>query len=190
MGSFTAPPHASFQYIPCQLPRITCTSRVFLSLTLVSLFSRYKLPRAFCTLLNNRFSCFFGNICRSAAPPPFFETRPGADKVENLIRLATEGKRKLFMSVVNWGEVYYSTWRTRGPGVALKTIEDIKQLPIEIVDVDLALTHIAAELFANHKLHYSDCFAAALALSRKAPLFTSDSDFSQVEKRVDILWVS
>jgi len=94
------------------------------------------------------------------------------------------------MSVVNWGEVYYSTWRTRGPGVALKTIEDIKQLPIEIVDVDLALTHIAAEFFANHKLHYSDCLAAALALSRKAPLFTSDSDFSQVEKRVDILWVS
>jgi len=66
----------------------------------------------------------------------FFENRPGVEKVEELIRLAVEGKRQLLMSVVNWGEVYYSTWRTKGPGVARKVIEDIAQLPLEIVDAD------------------------------------------------------
>ena len=96
--------------------------------------------------------------------------------------------RQLFMSVVNWGEVYYSTWRTKGPGVARKVLEDIAQLPLEIVDADLDLTRRAAELRAEHKLPYTDCFAAALAADRKASLATSDKDFAQVEKKLDILW--
>jgi uncharacterized protein len=118
----------------------------------------------------------------------FFEDRPGAEKVEELIRLGVEGKRQLFMSVVNWGEVYHCTWRTKGPGVARKVIEDIAQLPLEIVDADLELTHSAAELRAEHKLPYTDGFAAALALQRKASLATGDKDFASVEKKLDILW--
>jgi predicted nucleic acid-binding protein len=118
----------------------------------------------------------------------FFEDRPGADKVEDLLRLGVEGKRQLSMSVVNWGEVYYSTWRTNGPGVARKVIVDIAQLPLEIVDADLALTRSAAELRAEHKLPYTDGFAAALAAARKASLATSDKDFASVEKKLDILW--
>jgi predicted nucleic acid-binding protein len=127
-------------------------------------------------------------VLDASALMTFFEDRPGAQKVEDLIRLGVEGKRHLYMSVVNWGEVYYSTWRTKGPGVARKIIEDIAQLPLEIVDADLDLTRLAAELRAQHKLPYSDCFAAALASSRKASLATSDKDFSHVEKILDILW--
>jgi len=120
----------------------------------------------------------------------FFEDRPGVDKVEDLIRLGVEGKRQLLMSVVNWGEVYYSTWRTKGPGVARKVLEDIAQLPVEIIDADLELTRIAAELRAEHKLPYTDCFAAALAAARKASLATSDKDFASVEKKLDVLWTT
>ena len=120
----------------------------------------------------------------------FFENRPGADKVEELIHLGVAGKRQLLMSVVNWGEVYYSTWRAHGPGVARKIIEDIAQLPIEIVDATLDLTRAAAELRANHKLPYTDAFAAALAAQRKASLATSDQDFATVEKKIDILWTT
>ena len=129
-------------------------------------------------------------VLDASALMTFFESRPGADEVEGLIRLGVDGKRQLLMSVVSWGEVYYSTWRTRGPGVARKVVEDIAQLPIELVDADLALTHTAAEIRANYKLHYTDCFAAALAVQRKATLLTSDSDFSCVEKKIDILWAS
>jgi predicted nucleic acid-binding protein len=118
----------------------------------------------------------------------FFEGRPGADKVEDLIRLGVEGKRQLLMSVVNWGEVYYSTWRAKGPGVAQKVLDDIAQLPLEIVDADLELVRSAVELRAEHKLPYTDCFAAALAVNRKASLATSDRDFAHVEKRLEILW--
>ena len=129
-------------------------------------------------------------VLDASALMTFFEDRPGVDKVEDLIRLGVEGKRQLLMSVVNWGEVYYSTWRAKGPGVARKILEDIAQLPVEIVDADLELTRIAAELRAEHKLPYTDCFAAALAAARKASLATSDKDFASVEKKLDLLWTT
>lgn len=127
-------------------------------------------------------------VLDASALMTFFEDRPGADKVEELIRLGVEGKRHLFMSVVNWGEVYYSTWRAKGPGVARKVLEDIAQLPLEIADADFDLTRRAAELRAEHKLPYTDCFAAALAIDGKASLATSDKDFAIVEKKLEILW--
>ena len=127
-------------------------------------------------------------VLDASALMTFFEDRPGADKVEDLIRLSIEGKRQLLMSVVNWGEVYYSTWRAKGPGVAQKVLNDIAQLPLEIVDADLQLTRSAAELRAEHKLPYCDCFAASLAVNRKASLATSDKDFALVEKKFEILW--
>lgn len=129
-------------------------------------------------------------VLDASALMTFFENRLGAEKVEDLIHLAVAGKRHLLMSVVNWGEVYYSTWRAHGPGVARKIIENIAQLPIELVAADLELTRIAAELRADHKLPYTDCFAAALAAHRKASLATSDKDFTAVEKQIDILWTT
>jgi len=127
-------------------------------------------------------------VLDASAVVTFSANRPGAEKVEQLIQLALDGKRELLMCVVNWGEVYYSVWRDQGPGFARKVIEDIAQLPIEIVDADLELTRIAAELRAEHKLPYSDCFAAALAAARRASLATSDKDFAAFEKRLSILW--
>ena len=129
-------------------------------------------------------------VLDASAVMTFFENRPGADKVEELIHLGVAGKRQLLMSVVNWGEVYYSTWRAHGPGVARKIITDISQLPIEIVEAGLDLTRAAAELRADHKLPYTDCFAAALAAHRKASLATSDHDFASVEKKIAILWTT
>jgi ribonuclease VapC len=122
-------------------------------------------------------------VLDASALMTFFENRPGAAKVEALLQQAVAGKLRLF-------EVYYSTWRAHGPGVARKIVEDIAQLPIEIVPADLALTHAAAELRANHKLPYTDAFAAALAAHHNASLATSDKDFATVEKKLTILWTT
>lgn len=112
----------------------------------------------------------------------FFEDRAGADKVEELLAKAAEAKRPLTMSVVNWGEVYYSVSRTPGEKTAAK-LQEIAQLPIEIVGVDMELTKLAASLKAQHDLPYADCFAAALAQARNATLVTSDKDFECVGHR-------
>jgi predicted nucleic acid-binding protein len=119
----------------------------------------------------------------------FFIGRPGAEKVKELIYAAIEGKKELLMSVVNWGEVYYSVWHERGREAAQKTLAEIAQLPIEIVDADAQLTKLAAELKAQHKLPYADSFAAALAQQRKATLVTSDKNFQSLQGRSNLLWV-
>ena len=121
----------------------------------------------------------------------FFEDRPGADKVEGLLAKAAEAKRPLVMSVVNWGEVYYSVWRARGEKAAKGKLHEVAQLPIEIVGIDVEHGKLAASLKAGHNLPYEDCFALALALAqaRKATLVTSDRDFERVGIALKIVWV-
>jgi predicted nucleic acid-binding protein len=58
------------------------------------------------------------------------------------------------------------------------------------LDADYELTKLAAEFRVQHKLPYADCFAAALASDRKASVATSDKDFEEVEKQVNILWLT
>jgi ribonuclease VapC len=128
-------------------------------------------------------------VLDSSALMAFFEDRPGADKVEELLANAAEAKAPLLMSVVNWGEVYYSVWRAHGEKAADARLHEIAQLPIQIVDADANLTKEAATLKAQHNLSYPDCFAAALARARKATLVTSDRDFERVSTAFRILWV-
>jgi len=127
-------------------------------------------------------------VLDASALMAFFEDRTGADKVEELLAKAAEAKRPLAMSVVNWGEVYYSIWRARGENAAAAKLQEIAQLPIEIFSVDMELGKLAASLKAQHHLPYADCFAAALAQARKATLVTSDKDFECVGTALKILW--
>lgn len=120
----------------------------------------------------------------------FFEDRPGAAKVEELLAKAAETKHPLVMSVVNWGEVYYSIWRAHGEKAAAIKLREIAQLPLQIVDVDMELTQLAATLKAQHNLPYADCFAAAVTQLSRASLVTTDRDFSSVENSLKIAWVS
>lgn len=118
----------------------------------------------------------------------FSANRPGAEKVEQLIQLALDGKRELLMCVVNWGEVYYSVWRDRGAGFARHILAQMAQLPIHLIPADVDLARDAAEFKANFNLPYVNGFAAALAVTRKASLATSDKDFASLEKKLDLLW--
>jgi len=129
------------------------------------------------------------HVLDASALITFFEDRPGAAAVEELLGKATDSKCPLLMSVVNWGEVYYSVWRTHGEAVANSKLREIEQLPIEIIDAHSGLTRLAASLKAAYNLPYADCFAAALAQSRKTPLVTSDKDFARVESSVKIVWL-
>jgi predicted nucleic acid-binding protein len=39
-------------------------------------------------------------------------------------------------------------------------------------------------------MSYADCFAAALAKSRKAELVTGDKEFKQVESEITVRWLA
>lgn len=121
-----------------------------------------------------------------------FNEEPVAEQVEKILHAATAGRHTLLMSVVNWGEIYYTTLR-RGGGAAAKSIaSDIAQMPITLVSVDslnLELVRQTAIFKATKKLSYADCFGAALAKLRRAEFVTGDSEFKAVEGDLKIAWL-
>jgi len=121
----------------------------------------------------------------------FFEDEPAADEVEKLLHQASEGKHKLLLSVVNWGEIFYSTMRAVSRQTAEEKAGEIAALPIEIVGLgdDLTLTRQAAIYKATRKMSYADCFAAALAKSKNAELVTGDPEFKEVEAEIKVNWL-
>jgi predicted nucleic acid-binding protein len=84
------------------------------------------------------------------------------------------------MSVVNWGEVYYTIARARGLDETLKIMDRVKLLPLVVLDADETITTRAAKLKAGYGLPYADCFAATTA-ETNGVLVTSDAkDFRKV----------
>ncbi len=121
----------------------------------------------------------------------FFEDEPAAGEVEKLLQQAAEEKHKLLLSVVNWGEIFYSTMRAVSQQAAEEKAGEIAALPISIVGLgeDLSLTRQAAIYKATRKMSYADCFAAALAKLKNAELVTGDPEFKEVEKEIKIGWL-
>lgn len=125
-------------------------------------------------------------VLDASAVMALFNRGPGGDKVEKLIQEAMLEKERLLMSVVNWGEIYYATWRDRGKELAERVLAEIARLPIEIEAADFEATKLAAKFKAQYALPYADCFAASLARRHNAPVLTSDSDFLRVKSEITI----
>ena len=110
----------------------------------------------------------------------FLTGGPGADVVSRLFREARDAEQPLRMSVVNWGEVYYTIARAQGFTETGKIMDRVKMLPLTILDADQSVTTKAARLKAGHGLPYADCFAAATA-GISDVLVTSDAkDFRKI----------
>jgi predicted nucleic acid-binding protein len=121
-----------------------------------------------------------------------FNDEPGADEVERIVLKAESGSPKLLMSVVNWGEIYYSILRGASEEMAETKAHEIAGMQIELVPVDaddLQLVRQAAAFKATRKMSYADCFAAALAKIKNAELVTGDREFKQLARDVKIHWL-
>ena len=93
------------------------------------------------------------------------------------------------MTVVNLGEIWYGIARADSPTAADEKIKSIRDMPIEIVDVDWTLARAAAEFKARGGLSYADCFVAALARLRLGELVTGDPEFKRLASEVQIIWL-
>ena len=128
-------------------------------------------------------------VMDSFAMIAFFEDEPGADRVAEILMSLMARKAKAYMSVINWGEVYYNTLREEGVETAEKVIEQLRKYPIELVDADLKLTYEAAKLKARYKIAYADCFAAALSRKLNAVIVTGDPEFKKLGDEYSIQWL-
>ena len=129
-------------------------------------------------------------VLDSYAMIAYFEDEPGADRVVKVLKQLVQGKAKGFMSVVNWGEVYYNTMREQGVAEAEKVILQLDKFPIQIVEVNKNLTYEAAKLKGKYRIAYADCFAVALSIRLNAFLVTGDPEFKKLQERISIQWIN
>jgi ribonuclease VapC len=128
-------------------------------------------------------------ILDSWALMALFHEEPAAAEVEKLLSQAAAGRHNLFMSVVNWGEIYYSVMRGASAGMAEQKAREIVAMPIAIVPADLQQTHQAAIFKATRRMSYANCFGAALASIKNAEFVTGDPEFKEIEKEIKINWL-
>jgi predicted nucleic acid-binding protein len=115
------------------------------------------------------------------------EDREGAaGKIERLLEQALLQDSPVLMSAVNWGEVFYVTWRRHGEAKAVEAESMLRELPIAVISADLDRATRAAAIKHKHGLGYAHAFAAELAIERGAWLVTADPEFSKVGKALAV----
>jgi predicted nucleic acid-binding protein len=118
-----------------------------------------------------------------------FEDEAGGEKVRKILRASSAGKARLFLSVINLGELYYISLRERGREMAEQILFLMEQLPVDIVIADREMTLEAAKLKGSHPVAYADCFAAALAIRKNAKVVTGDAEFKRFEGILSVEWI-
>ena len=118
-----------------------------------------------------------------------FEDEAGGELVRKVLKAAHDGKTRLYMSVINLGEIYYNTYRERGREKADEVVFMMRQLPVAIVNADMDLTIEAAGLKSVYPVAYADCFAAALGIRKKAKVITGDPEFKRFGETVKVEWL-
>ena len=79
----------------------------------------------------------------------YLEKEENWKKVSSLIKKALMEELKIFLSVINWGEVYYIALREGGKERAELYRSTISEYPINIIDADKELTIEAAKFIGQ-----------------------------------------
>ncbi len=119
----------------------------------------------------------------------YAENEKGGDQVSEILKMSLDKRAIVFLSVINWGEMYYIALREGGESVAEAYRHTFESYPITIMDATKELTLLAAHFKAFNKLSYADAFAAALTKTKKATLITGDPEFKSLEGDLDIKWI-
>ena len=119
----------------------------------------------------------------------YLQDEPVASRIEKLLENAGKEKCRLFLSIINVGELLYITERRGGIVKAQDALALIRQLPITVVPADEQVVFAAAHIKANYSLSYADAFAAAVALQENATILTGDPEFQNVVDLVTVEWL-
>lgn len=123
----------------------------------------------------------------------YLHNEKGANKVQELLKLAKKGKAQLFMHKISLGELYYIVYKQEGETEADLIYGRVKQFPVQFIE-DLSEVFLlsAARLKGGYRMSYADSFAAALAIQKRLTLVTGDPDFKSLEsdKKIELLWLA
>ena len=119
----------------------------------------------------------------------YLQDEPAAPRIEKLLDNAGKERCRIFLSLINLGEILYITERRGGVVKAHDTLALIRQLPIEIPQLDEQTVFTAAHIKANYTLSYADAFVVATAMQENATVLTADPEFQSVEALVKVEWL-
>lgn len=111
---------------------------------------------------------------------------PAASRVREVIEGAQAGTARLYISIVNLGEVYYRVGKVRNVKEAKSVLTDLRLLPIEILSADDDTVLAAARLKTNHAISYADAFAAVTSIQKDAVLLTGDPELLGIKKIIRV----
>src|SRR5215211_3057832 len=116
----------------------------------------------------------------------YLQDEAGAARVEELLENARKEKCRIYISLINLGEMLYIIERREGVAKTQDALALIRQLPLEILPADEQAVFAAAHIKASHALSYADAFAIAAALQENAIVVTSDPEFESVSSLVTV----
>ena len=128
-------------------------------------------------------------ILDSYAILAYFQAEQGGAKVKELLKQAKAEDAVIFMSLINFGEVFYTTGRKLGEDKAKEIQHDLMLLPIQLTEVTKARILAAAQIKMKYPISYADAFAVSLAQEMNAAIVTGDPEFKQVESLVTLFWL-
>jgi ribonuclease VapC len=120
----------------------------------------------------------------------YFEGEPSGALVRTLIQQAESRRARLYLSLINWGEVFYIVRREKGEVAAHEVVARLDVLPIVLRSVDRKLVQAAASLKAAHPIAYADAFAAATANLLDAAVVTGDPEFRRLQPDTKVVWTT
>ena len=118
----------------------------------------------------------------------FLGETPGK-KVKELMKKMKRSGKKMLLSEINLGELYYVLFRRQNQTAAEEAVEGIKRLPIKLFPVGRDLILRAARIKATKPISFADAFVVALAKKEKGIIVTHDPEFELVKDEVKILWL-
>ena len=111
----------------------------------------------------------------------------GADRVAEVLGLASGGKAKCFGCFITLMEVYHRVWRDEDRAAGQLAYQQCLALPVEWMSTSEALLAKSAEYKALYPLSIADAWIAACAAEQGAVLLHKDPEFKPLPVMQELL---
>jgi len=119
----------------------------------------------------------------------YLQDEPAAQRIQKILKDAEENKCRVYISIINLGEVLYSVERNNGLAKTHEALALIQSLPIEILPADNQTVLAAAHIKANHPISYADAFVVVAAQKINGIIMTGDPEFKEVSNLAKVEWL-
>ena len=111
--------------------------------------------------------------------------------MRQLLDEAEHRRHRLWMNIVNMGEVFYLSVKARDGAFGERVLKMLRSR-VSVISATDELVLWAAQLKAKHAISYADAFAAATAIDRQLPLVTGDPELrvmAESENQLQLEWI-